>query len=98
MLQLEALLQKHSISWDTWLYGFTLGTIIFVGFLIYDYRKRAAFLHRVEQYIADGHTLHDSLLVSTSSSYEQEVIVEAFSLLREQYMNEVHDQQAKEQQ
>lgn len=98
MLQLEALLKNYSISWDTWLYGFTLGTIIFVGFLIYDYRKRAAFLHRVEQYIADGHTLHDSLVVSASSSYEQEAIVEAFSLLREQYMNEVHEQQAKEQQ
>ncbi|CAM4143659.1 ATPase [Bacillus manliponensis] len=98
VLQLDILLRKQSISWNTWLYGFVLGITILVVFLIYDYRKRASFLQRVEQYIADGDTLHDSLLVTDSSSYEQEVIVEAFSLLREQYMNEVHEQQAKEQQ
>jgi signal transduction histidine kinase len=95
VLQLESLLQKQAISWATWLYGLSLGMVIFFGFLIYDYRKRTVFLRRVEQYVGGGHTLHHSLSVSSSYTYEQETIVEAFSLLRQQYLNEVHDQQAK---
>lgn len=98
VLQLESLLQKQPISWSTWLYGLSLALTIFVGFIVYDYRKRAAFLRRVEQYIDGGHTLHHALANSSSYTYEQEKITEAFSLLRQQYLNEVHDQQGKGQQ
>ncbi|PEZ10384.1 ATPase [Bacillus sp. AFS018417] len=95
VLQLQASLQKQSINWTTWLYGFLLSIVVFAFFLMYDYRKRQAFLQKVEHYIAEGHELHHSLSISSSYSYEQEAIVEAFSLLRQQYMNEVHEQQVK---
>ncbi|MDM5190142.1 HAMP domain-containing histidine kinase [Bacillus sp. DX4.1] len=98
MLQLQELLEKQSIQWSTWLYGFLLATVVFIVYLIYDYRKRSVFLNRIEQYIAEGHTLHDSLLIDASYTSEQETIVEAFTLLRQQYMNQVHEQSAKEQQ
>ncbi|HDX9579525.1 TPA: sensor histidine kinase [Bacillus pseudomycoides] len=95
VLQLQSFLQKQSINWSTWLYGFLLSTVVFVFFLVHDYRKRQAFLQKVEHYIAEGQELHHSLSVSSSYSYEQEAIVEAFSLLRQQYMNEMHEQQEK---
>jgi signal transduction histidine kinase len=95
VLQLEGLLQKQPISWDTWLYGLSLAITIFLGFLIYDYRKRVIFLRGVEQYVEKGQTLHNSLFVSASYTYEQEMVAEAFSLLRQQYLNEAHSQQAK---
>ncbi|PEK71433.1 HAMP domain-containing histidine kinase [Bacillus pseudomycoides] len=98
VLQLQGLLEKRSIQWSTWLYGLLLATIVFIIYLIYDYRKRSVFLNRIEQYIAGGHTLHDSLLIDASYMAEQEMIVEAFILLRQQYMNEVHQQHAKDQQ
>lgn len=98
VLQLQSLLEKRSLDWSTWLYGLLLGTVVFSVYLIYDYRKRSVFLKRIEQYIAGGHTLHDSLLIDTSYTSEQELVVEAFTLLRQQYMNEVHKQHAKEQQ
>ena len=53
------------------------------------------FKEDIEQYIAGGHTLHDSLLIDTSYTSEQEMVVEAFTLLRQQYMNEVHKQHGK---
>ncbi|WP_459499281.1 HAMP domain-containing histidine kinase [Bacillus sp. C1] len=98
VLQLQSLLEKRSLDWSTWLYGILLGIVVFSVYLIYDYRKRSVFLKRIEQYIAGGHTLHDSLLIDASYTSEQEVIVEAFTLLRQQYMNEVHQQHTKEQQ
>jgi hypothetical protein len=98
VLQLQSLLEKRALDWSTWLYGLLLGTVVFSVYLIYDYRKRSVFLKRIEQYIAGGHTLHDSLLIDTSYTSEQEMVVEAFTLLRQQYMNEVHKQHAKEQQ
>ncbi len=98
VLQLQSLLEKRALDWSTWLYGLLLGTVVFSVYLIYDYRKRSVFLKRIEQYIAGGHTLHDSLLIDTSYTSEQELVVEAFTLLRQQYMNEVHKQHAKEQQ
>lgn len=98
VLQLQALLQKQTIDWSAWLYGLLLAMVIFVFYLIYDYRKRIDFLKRVERYITEGHTLHDSLVIDASYTSEQETIVQAFTLLREQYMNEVHEQHAKERQ
>lgn len=98
VLQLQSLLEKRSLDWSTWLYGLLLGTVVFSVYLIYDYRKRSVFLKRIEQYIAGGHTLHDALLIDASYTLEQEMVVEAFTLLRQQYMNEVHKQHAKEQQ
>ena len=50
------------------------------------------------KYVTSGNTLHDSLLIDTSYTAEQEMVVESFTLLRQQYMNEVHKQHAKEQQ
>lgn len=97
-MQLQSLLEKRSLDWSTWLYGLLLGTVVFSVYLIYDYRKRSVFLKRIEQYVASGNTLHDSLLIDTSYTSEQEMVVESFTLLRQQYMNEVHKQHAKEQQ
>lgn len=98
VLQLQSLLEKRPLDWSTWLYGLLLGTVVFISYLVHDYRKRSVFLKRIEQYITGGHTLHDSLLIDASYTSEQEMIVEAFTLLRQQYMNEVHKQHAKEQQ
>ncbi len=98
VLQLQSFLEKRSIDWSTWLYGLLLGTVVFTVYLIYDYRKRSVFLKRIEKYVASGNTLHDSLLIDTSYTSEQEMVVESFTLLRQQYMNEVHKQHAKEQQ
>lgn len=98
VLQLQVFLEKRSLDWSTWLYGLLLAIVVFIVYLIYDYRKRSVFLNRIEQYIAEGHTLHDALLIDDSYTFEQEMIVEAFTMLRQQYMNEVHQQHAKEQQ
>ena len=98
VLQLQSLLEKRSIDWNTWLYGLLLGIVVFTVYLIYDYRKRSVFLRRIEKYVTSGNTLHDSLLIDTSYTAEQEMVVESFTLLRQQYMNEVHKQHAKEQQ
>ena len=43
VLQLQSLLEKRSIDWSTWLYGLLLGTVVFIVYLIYDYRKRSVF-------------------------------------------------------
>ncbi len=94
-LQLQSLLEKRSIDWNTWLYGLLLGIVVFTVYLIYDYRKRSVFLRRIEKYVTSGNTLHDSLLIDTSYTAEQEMVVESFTLLRQQYMNEVHKQHAK---
>ncbi|MDG1595594.1 sensor histidine kinase, partial [Bacillus cereus] len=98
VLQLQSLLEKKSIDWSTWLYGLLLGTVVFTVYLIYDYRKRSVFLKRIEKYVTGGNTLHDSLLIDESYTSEQEMVVESFTLLRQQYMNEAHKQHAKEQQ
>ena len=60
--------------------------------------KTKCVFKRIEKYVASGNTLHDSLLIDTSYTSEQEMVVESFTLLRQQYMNEVHKQHAKEQQ
>ena len=60
--------------------------------------KTECVLKRIEKYVTGGNTLHDSLLIDESYTSEQEMVVESFTLLRQQYMNEVHKQHAKEQQ
>ncbi|MDR4248194.1 sensor histidine kinase, partial [Bacillus thuringiensis] len=70
VLQLQCLLEKISFDWSTWLYGHLLGTVVFTVYLIYDYRKRSVFLKRIEKYVTDGNTLHDSLLIDEAYTSE----------------------------
>ena len=97
VLQLQSLLEKRSIDWNTWLYGLLLGQLFYcISHLRLP--KTECVLKRIKKYVTGGNTLHDSLLIDTSYTAEQEMVVESFTLLRQQYMNEVHKQHAKEQQ
>ncbi len=78
VLQLQSLLEKRSIDWNTWLYGLLLGTVVFTVYLIYDYRKRSVFLKRIEKYVTGGNgldlALHMARLEQFAKDYKVEVV------------------------
>ncbi|MFD3449536.1 sensor histidine kinase [Microbacteriaceae bacterium 4G12] len=98
VVELDLWIHNKELEWSTLLYGVSLSVGFLLVLFIQDYHKRKKFATQIERYLSSGAMLSDSLFIDTANTNEQELIVEAMTMMRQQYLNSIQEQLMKQKQ